>query len=166
VRVYGEVRDDAEGEDVNETVKRYEGTDGDYLTRGTMYVRASEYDTLLRSHRELEHDINRHLAIAAEQEARISNLERELNEQARVNGAKIADLERRLKEAERDAKWGAHNGGAHQLLKLQHATSVELYNALRALSPNHAVVIKHYELSPEALSGTGNACAAMGKETG
>jgi hypothetical protein len=73
VRVYGEVRDDAEGEDVNETVKRYEGTDGDYLTRGTMYVRASDYDTLLRSHQDLERRLK-------EAEQRIEDLGYELLE--------------------------------------------------------------------------------------
>ncbi len=70
-------------------------------------------------------------------------------------------LAARVAQLEKDAAWGAHNGGAHQLLKIQHSKSVELYNALREMSPNHAVVVKHYELSPEALSGYASGCSAI-----
>lgn len=40
----------------------------------------------------------------------------------------------------RDAAWGAHNGGAHQLIKLHHADAMKLYAALKLVRPNHPLV--------------------------
>lgn len=43
-------------------------------------------------------------------------------------------------ELKRDAAWGAHNGGAHQLIKLHHADAMKLYAALKLVRPNHSLV--------------------------
>jgi TPR repeat protein len=52
--VYGEVRDDAEGEDVSETVKRYWFPSETTGMLEVAFVLASDYDTILRSHQDLE----------------------------------------------------------------------------------------------------------------
>jgi hypothetical protein len=100
-----------------------------------------------------EYDATRLLAAEREERERITRDRDAKTSRMWELGKQCDQLQQEVAGLRKDAAWGAHNGGAHQLLKIQHATSVELYNALRTLSPDHAVVAKHYELSPEALSG-------------